>query len=323
MKTMDELKVFYESDLKLKLGSFEKRRKKICAVMLVTVILFLMLLAVVAIVFPGLRQPPQGLVFPGIIGIVITVGVLWFVSRGFVQDFKLQVVQEVVKFCDPSLNYSPKGHISQHQFQGSQIFKHHIDRFSGEDLVSGQMDKTAIQFSELHAEYKTTTTNSKGQRRTQWHTIFKGLYFVADFNKNFSGRTVVLPDTAEKLFGFLGKKLQEMNLSRDQLVKLEDPEFEKMFAVYGTDQVEARYILSTSLMKRITDFKKKMKSPIYLSFTGSNVHIAISQTRNMFEPRIFRSVLDFSLIRGYLEDLQLFLDIVDDLNLNTRIWTKA
>ena len=72
---------------------------------------------------------------------------------------------------------------------------------------------------------------------------------MADFNKNFNGHTVVLPDTAEKILGKFGQSLQSMS-SRGELVKLEDPEFEKEFCVYGDDQVEARYILSPALMKR-------------------------------------------------------------------------
>jgi hypothetical protein len=50
--------------------------------------------------------------------------------------------------------------------------------------------------------------------------------------------------------------------------------------------------------------------------------VGISTTRNLFEPHIFQSLLNFEPVRGYLDDLQMVIDIVDDLNLNTRIWTK-
>ena len=179
-----------------------------------------------------------------------------------------------------------------------------------------------MKFSEMHAEYKTETTDSKGRRHTQWHTIFKGLFFIGDFNKHFSGKTVVLPDTAERLFGLLGKTLQSVFKHSGELIKLEDPEFEKHFVVYGSDQVEARYILSTSLMKRITDFRSKHGKPVYVSFVRSCVHVAVTTGKNMFEPRILRSLLDFEMAEDYLEDLEFALGIVEDLNLNTRIWTK-
>ena len=148
------------------------------------------------------------------------------------------------------------------------------------------------------------------------------IFFIADFHKHFSGKTVVLPDTAEKLFGQIGTMLQSLNKFRGQLVKLEDPEFEKLFAVYGDDQIEARYILSTSLMKRIVDFKRKTRRRIFLSFIGSKVYVAVSYTRNLFEPRIFRTLLDFAPIQQYFEDFQMAVGIVEDLNLNTRIWSK-
>lgn len=110
---------------------------------------------------------------------------------------------------------------------------------------------------------------------------------------------------------------------RGSLIKLEDPEFEKMFVVYGDDQIEARYILSTSLMRRIVDFKKKSKRTIYISFVGSKIYVAVSYSRNLFEPRIFKTLLAFSPIKEYFEDLELVYGLVEDLNLNNRIWTKT
>jgi len=52
------------------------------------------------------------------------------------------------------------------------------------------------------------------------------------------------------------------------------------------------------------------------------VYVAITTGKDMFEPRIFRSLLDFGMCQEYFSDLQMILDIVEDLNLNTRIWTK-
>ena len=101
-----------------------------------------------------------------------------------------------------------------------------------------------------------------------------------------------------------------------------DPEFEKLFVVYGTDQIESRYILSPALMQRIVEFKTKRQKPIYLSFVGSSIFVALSETRPLFEPKIFSSILDFKTVCGYFEDLRVAVEIVEDLNLNTRIWSK-
>lgn len=321
-KSMVEFKAFYESDLRPVLESFEARRKRILRATSITLAVVFLLVGLVCLLAPGLRQNPVGMIVLALVGVglVVLVGVLS--SNGFVRDFKVAVVGEIVKFVDSSLRYSPEDYIREGVFRSGRIFENRIDRYRGEDRVEGKVGATDVKFSEIHAEYKTVTHDSKGRRHTHWHTIFKGLYFVADFNKEFANLTVVLPDTAEKLFGFLGKSLQGLNFTRGQLIKLEDPEFEKEFVVYGDDQVEARYILSTSLMSRITEFKRKTRCPVYLSFVSSSVHVAVRTKRDMFEPRMLRTLLNFELVREYLEDLQLALGIVEDLNLNTRIWTK-
>jgi hypothetical protein len=103
-------------------------------------------------------------------------------------------------------------------------------------------------------------------------------------------------------------------------VKLENPEFEKYFVVYGDDQIESRYVLSTSLVQRLLDFRRRTCRDVYFSFVASEVFVAVPYRRNLFEPRVFGKITGFKGIREYFADLQLALGIVEDLDLNTRIW---
>jgi hypothetical protein len=257
-----------------------------------------------------------------LIGCAIIGGVChYFAGRDYRGGFKMIILRKMVAFVGPGLDYLPQQGISKELFTAAGLFKQGIDRYSCEDMIQGKIDKTQLMFSEVHAEYKTTSGSGKN-RHTEWHTIFKGIFFIADFNKNFHGRTVVLPDTAEKLFGTFGQTLQSWSSSYGQLVKLEDVEFEKEFVVYSTDQVEARYILSPALMERILHFQRKLQTKIYLSFLGSKVFGAIAIEKNLFEPKVFSSVLDFDVIAEYYAQLQPGIGVVDELNLNTRIWTK-
>jgi hypothetical protein len=246
------------------------------------------------------------------------------VLHGFVPEFKRRVVRAVVESVDPALEYSPTGHVTEDQFRASGIFRQSVDRFGGEDHVRGHVGATRIEFSEVHAEYRTTRTDSKGRTHTDWHTIFRGLFLIADFNKHLRGRTLVLPDVAEATLGWLGQGLQGLTalFAAGDLVKLEDPEFEKKFVVYADDQVEARYVLSPSLMQRITAFARTAGRPCYFSFAGANVYVAVSTSHDMFEPRLWTTLMDPGLIAGYLADLRFALGVVEDLDLNTRIWTK-
>jgi len=317
MKTLDEFKDFYEKSLSVELQALEQKRKGlikrlIIAWAVIAAIALIILSALGADMFAAL--PVVMFVVVGCI--ILSAVVTGILNRSYVTEFKKLVIGKIVKFIDENLQYVPRGYIPARVFVASEIFKSKPNRYRGDDLVRGKIGATEVEFCELHAEYE-----SGGKNRSR-RTIFRGLFFIADFNKDFTCRVIVLPDVAENLLGGFGKLLQSWNPARDQLIKLEDPEFEKYFVVYGDDQVQARYILSTSLMARIVDFRKKTGKRLYLSFLASKVFVAIPYNRNLFEPRLFRSLLDFELVRQYFEDLQLATGIVDELNLNTRIWSK-
>jgi hypothetical protein len=244
-------------------------------------------------------------------------------TRTFAAAFKARVIGPIVSAFNPTFRYEPAGGISREEFLATGLFQHRIDRYSREDLVRGRVGQTAVRFSEVHAQYKTESRDSKGRRHTHWHTIFKGLFFVGDFNKHFAGATYVLPDTAQRLFGSFGQTLQSWSSSHGELVKLEDPEFERAFAVFSTDQLEARYILSPSLMRRLLDYKSRSDAAVYFAFVASSVVVALSLSRDLFEPSLSRSLLDPGLLGRYWDDLELAAGLVEELDLNTRIWTKA
>jgi len=315
MKSIEEFKTFYYEKLLPELQALENSRKE--ALGKVYTICGPLALVVIVLTLSTLQidRLPFVVLFVGFAGI----GLLFkFLTRQFVSEFKSGIIEKIVAFIDPGLHYHKDSYLSVNDFQHSTIFLKRPDSYRGDDRVTGKVGATDIDFSEIHAQY--VTRDSKGNRH--YHTIFKGLFFKGDFNKNFHGQTLVLPDTAERTFGSFGQMLQSWNHMRPPLVKLEDPEFEKLFVVHSTDQVEARYILSPSLMRRIIDFQKKTDRKIFFSFINSSVFIAISYLRNLMEPRIFSTLLEYGPIQQYFEDLNLFIGIVEDLNLNTRIWTK-
>lgn len=231
--------------------------------------------------------------------------------------FKQEVIGKIIKALDENLTYDHTRCIDKGTYNKSKLYLDNISRYNGDDLVSGMVGKTAIRFCELHTQQVRQSGKS-----TTVVTIFHGLFFMADFNKKFVGETFVLPDMAESAFGSLGTMLQKLNFSRPKLVKLEDIEFERAFAVYGTDQVEARYILSTALMQRILEFKNRTGRQISMSFIDSHVYIGIPVNRNLFEVSLFSSLLDYKMLSEYYHYLALCVGIVETLDLNTRIWTK-
>ncbi|MCF7907700.1 MAG: DUF3137 domain-containing protein [Candidatus Omnitrophica bacterium] len=310
MKTIRELEDYYSTVLWSELKILEQQRKQVLKKIYIVVAIITPLAIILALLAHVVH-----FIFFGIVGCIVATQII---SSAYRKNFKSSIIEKIIKAVDGNLQYSPTKYISLDDFTESKIFNLRPNRYKGDDYIQGTIDKTQVRFSELHAAHE--SGSGKNRNRTP---IFNGLFFIADFNKSFKGITVVLPDIAERLFGGIGKMLQSWNKMRGEPIRLEDPEFEKFFAVYGSDQIEARYILSTSLMKRIADFRKKTKKAIYISFVKSKIFVAIPYARRLFEPRIFKTLLDFAPIKQYYEDLGMAVSIAEDLNLNTRIWTKA
>ena len=321
----EELKALYNNELKEKLSGLEGIRKTIKRNQIFAVLLFILtfiLFVPVTAAFENnsFQALPFLILAPlAILGIVLLV-IAYKKKKKYRVRFKNEVVSEIIKAIDPSWKYDANQCISNHEYNQSDIFRQSLDRYSGDDFISGTMDKTDFRCSELHTQYKTVSTDKDGNKTETWHTVFKGLFFHADFNKEIKGKTYIEPDTAERLLGKFGQGLQKSQ--KGKLVKLENPEFEKIFAVYATDQIEARYILTPTIMEALVSIYKKYKRKMYLSFIGSRVYVAMSFKQDLFEPKIFKSGVRFNDVEFMYNLFLMNATIIQELNLNTRIWTK-
>lgn len=320
MKSASELTDFYYKELYPSINELEETRKRIVSQLKWYGGMGLVVFSLVSLWMGknfGLFHP---LMIAIVIGFIVIASITYrFMTSGYAKDFKAKIIAPMIGAIDPHLLYNPDFMISQYLFERSELFKHSIDRYSGNDYVKGSIDGVPLEFSDVHAEYQ--TRDSKG--RTQWHTLFRGLFLVSEFNKNFKSKTVILPDQAEKSFGSLiGGWLQSINFSRDDLIRLDDPEFEKMFVVYGSDQIEARYILTHSMMKRILDFQRRVSHPLFVSFVHNHIHVGIGTGKDLFEPAVFTSLLDYKQAMEYVNTLQNTIGLVEELKLNEKLWSK-
>lgn len=258
----------------------------------------------------------------GIIIIILGIGTIYSNSpkkANYRREFKSRVICMALKSVDQSLELDPINAFSEHSFLRSGLFKQRPDRYHSEDQVFGSSGKTRFNFSEVHAEYKTVTQTKNG-RQEHWHDIFKGIVFCADFNKNFNGHTLIEPKGIGNMLGtwlYGGAYNSTM-----KVVKLENPDFSKEFITYSEDQIEARYILTPAMMDRLCELNNRCEKTITLSFTGSVMFIAFPLDKNYFEPPVFKTLLDSELLKEDLEVIRFMYGIINELDLNTRIWGK-
>lgn len=252
----------------------------------------------------------------GIFGpiVIVVVSVIIFItcinnkSKIFSFFYKEEVVDEIIHAFCQNATYSPNNGVSEDLFRNSGLFTS-PNRYHAEDLIEGCLDKTSFICSEVHAEERRARSTKNGVQY-YWEDIFKGFLFIADFHKEFQGETTVLRDSFFKI---------KMGASR---VKMENPDFEKVFDVFSTNQIEARYLITPSMMERMLKLDSNFKKGITISFRDSTILVAIPDSKNRFEADVWSSLSDMSILKSDFAVLQSLLEIVDELNLNTRIWSK-
>ena len=243
-----------------------------------------------------------------VISVIILITCINNKSKIFSSFYKEEVVDEIIHAFCPNATYSPNNGVSEELFRNSGLFTS-PDRYHAEDLIEGCLDKTSFICSEVHAEERRARSTKNGVQY-YWEDIFKGFLFIADFHKEFQGETTVLRDSFFKI---------KMGASR---VKMENPDFEKVFDVFSTNQIEARYLITPSMMERMLKLDSNFKKGVTISFRNSMILVAIPDSKNRFEADVWSSLSDMSILKSDFVVLQSLLEIVDELNLNTRIWSK-
>lgn len=314
----ETLRQLYDTELKTSIAGIESKRKSIARIF--PIIVALLIAAMLAYVLIGAQ-----FYLNVIIGVVFIIAALVFFVKAilryikFRNEYKSSVVKKVVALINPKYQYDANKHISLNDFKMSKLCSNNVNKTMGDDYVCGKIDKTVFEFSEMVAQYEYETTNDEGKRVKETNTLFNGLFFLADFNKNIQGETFVMPDKAERLLGKFGQNFKKN--SKGDLVKLENPEFEKYFAVFSNDQIEARYILTPAMMEGMVNIYKKLDAQCYFSFIGERVYCGIEFNKALFEASIFKP-LKFADVEFMHSLFKLIETIIKEMNLNTRIWTK-
>lgn len=221
--------------------------------------------------------------------------------------FKKQVIRPLLNYFYEDVRYEPRQKISVHLLRKSLLFDKKIWRSTGDDYTECRIGKTYVHFSEVQ---------TYGRKDSYF---FNGFFIAVKFNKSFKSKTIVVPDSKNSYY-----RKMRMNLlgkmEDASFVKLEDVVFNREFDVISEDQVESRYLLSTSLMQRILDYKCKVNKDVAFSFIENWLYIAIPTKLNLFEISMAKPVNEMTFIRTSYDYFQLLTGLVNDLDLNTRIW---
>jgi hypothetical protein len=225
-------------------------------------------------------------------------------------EYKRSVFTELCRAHFPGIAYQPDGGMPWRLLDDSGLFSFASDVYRSEDRFEGRWGATDVCFSEAVAERARTRGWGKN-RETVYETYFRGLIFSADFHKSFHSTTRLVPKEAECA-----------RVRGEERAHLEDPAFETAFDTWTTDQVDVRYVLSPGMLERFVALNRRFPG-LRVRLHAERLLLLLPSVRNRFEPSLDKRADDRDQLESFIADVRACLAVVDDLNLNTRIWSKS
>lgn len=306
MKSQEEFRVFYSNVLDPIIKPLEEYRAKNAIKLRRRFLTSLYCLPLIGI---GLIDLQPYIILLSAIPTFVSLGLTYQtyndMNKKLRYRFKNNVLGRAIDFYFESYEYIANQQIAKSVIIKSMLFPRSISRVKGEDFMRFKIGSTNIMFCETKV-YK---------RRDR--LIFNGIFISASFNKYFNSKTFVISKKSSiLLFGIISQLF-----SKRKNINLESPEFKSQFLTVSGDQVEARYILTPGLMQRILAYKYKTKKNISFSFIKNRLYCVVPKIHDLFEVPFLKPI-DFDCIIKSLEPIILYTDIIDDLNLNLKIWSK-
>ncbi len=121
------------------------------------------------------------------------------------------------------------------------------------------------------------------------------------------------------IIGIVAKYMNKNKLVLSEM-KLEDPDFDKSYKAYSTDQVQGRYLITTAFMERFKNLQTSFGTEkAKCSFYEDEFMFAISTRKNLFEiGNLFKSLDDPKQMETFFNELTSIFLLVDYFKLNQK-----
>ncbi|PWL74515.1 hypothetical protein DBY21_09180 [Candidatus Gastranaerophilales bacterium] len=126
------------------------------------------------------------------------------------------------------------------------------------------------------------------------------------------------------IIGIISIIAEKTNITKNKEIlneiKLEDPEFNKKYKAYSSDEVEGRYLITTAFMERFKNLQTAFGAKnVKCSFYGDDIMFAISTRKNLFEiGNLFTPLNSPKQLEKAFEELSSILALIDYFKLDEK-----
>lgn len=274
------------------------------------ILIFIIIIVIIAI--------PVFIIFNFLSFFVVFIGIFisYFVTRNDCKAFYDMYKQEIVlttfnKICT-NVNFDVNNGIPYNVIASTEMMRMG-DRYSSNDHITGMYKNINFEMADVHIEEE--STDSDGD--TTYYTIFKGQWYIFDFNKPFKANIQV----CEK--SFRNAKRKNLFVKKEEKfkkVELEDINFNKNFKVYAQNEFDAFYVLTPNTMEKIKEVNNKVKGHLLLCFIDNKLHIGLYNNKDLFEASVFKKVDLEKATKKTMEEISIITNFVDILSLDNDLF---
>ncbi len=231
---------------------------------------------------------------------LITISLYMGIKNAERKDLKNQIVSKILALYGNLFFSDNKDAVSFREIKDMGLYRR-ASKKTTDDVIIGVHKGCNLVISESRLTHQ-ESRGSGENRSTETVVDFNGLIVKIQMKKNFTGKTIVgIKGDIDKKWGF-------------EKVELESIDFMKNREVYSTDQIEARYILTTAFMERLAALGKNFvkdyanNSAEAVGMNPDQVNQAIGQLQNIKAPAFIQGAIGnllerevFGVSAGFVE----------------------
>ena len=225
---------------------------------------------------------------------------------------------------------------------------------------NSQMPGDQFEGSYKNVDFKIIETKLLSREKDSFNTIadfffdifnFKGIVINFKYNKKIKNRTIVstklsITEKEDKIIKIILFSLSIIAIIYFQAYKLlipmiilaclsilnksetlnkitlEDPNFNRRFKIYSSDEVEARYLVTPLFMELLNNLRTTFgEKNLKCSFFDDNLMIAISTKKDLFEiGDLYTSCNDPKFVMQFWKELTSIFKMIEYFKLNEKIY---
>lgn len=273
---------FYENykdkldDIYLK---FNQSKSKIEKRFVIAMIAFLVIFILASYRLKLLVDSSSLFIILGCIVIVVSVFIGIFLRlRREMYKLNKNIIEDIVRYIssDETSIYEPDKRISINNIKEMELFNLENLKYNGKNAIVTNYNNNYMNFADMEIYYykdklkEETYYDSKGNPYTKKtiekikKTLFSGCYISATLNKNIAEHIYLIPNNFSDLI--INGAIKDYITYSGEEIELENLEFSKKYKVYSDDEIQARYILSLSLMEKINNIDDIFEGKKYIVF---------------------------------------------------------